>query len=168
MSKIWKIIIGIVIAVVVVGLVGAGWFVASRGWLGRALAQRPAATRQVEVRLIDDNQDGVPDRGVIDLPARGAFNPGFGASRGRPFGRGFEPGRGRPFGLLFAPFFIAGGLIGGLISLAVLALLISLTVFLYRRWQPTPSAAPVAAPPAPTEAQSTPAAAPLENESTDD
>jgi hypothetical protein len=200
MSKKGKVVIAIVAALVVV-MVGAGWYVASRGWTLGTLAQRWGVARQLEVRLIDDNKDGAPDRGVVDLPAglafgrgfergagrgaragqlevrlvddngdgvpdrgvidlspREAFNPDLGPGYGRPFGRNFELARGRPFGLLLVPFFLLGGLIG----LAGLALLISLTIFFYRPWQPTPPVAPVSASPAPAEVQPTPVETRLE------
>jgi hypothetical protein len=166
MSKQWKIVIGVVIALVVLGAVGAAGFIAGRRSTLRPLAQRPALSRQLEVRLIDDNKDGVPDRGVVELPdqgpvdrpRQGAINPSFGPGRGEPFGRGVEPGRAQPFGLFLTPFLFVGGLIRGLIALAFLALLISLTIFFYRRWQPTRLAvAPATISPAPVEVQSPPA-----------
>lgn len=117
MSKQWKIVISVVIALVVLGAVGAAGFIAGRRSTLRPLAQRPGVSRQLEVRLIDDNKDGVPDRGVVDLPDQGGvdrprpgtFNPAPGPGRGEPFDRGMEPGRPRPFGLFFAPFLLAGG-----------------------------------------------------------
>jgi hypothetical protein len=116
-----------------------------------------ANAAQLEVRLIDDNGDGIPDRGLIDRPPRGAFNPGFRPDRNGPGGPRFALGRPRPFaGLLFAPFLLIGGLIRGLISLAILALLVSLAIFFYRRWQPASPVAVVNAPPAPAEVQPTP------------
>jgi hypothetical protein len=125
----------------------------------------------LEVRLIDDNKDGVPDRGVVDLPNQGmvdrprpgVINPSFGP------GRGVEPGRPRPFGLFLTPFLFVGGLIRGLIALAFLALLISLTIFIYRRWQPTRlAAAPAAISPAPVEVQSPPAHTQAEDQAADE
>lgn len=161
MSKQWKIVIGVVIALVVLSAVGAAGFIAGRrSTLIRPLAQRPAVNRQLEVRLIDDNKDGVPDRGVVELPNQGpvnrprqeAVNPNFRPDRGEPVGRGFEPGRPRPFGLFLTPFLFIGGLVRGLIALAFLAFLVSLTIFFYRRWQPTGlAAAPVAVSPTPVE-----------------
>ncbi len=206
MSKMWKFVIGLVIVGVVVVVVGLGWFIAGRNWTPRAFSQRPGVARQLEVRLIDDNKDGVPDRGMVDLPAGTAFernfergkragaeagqltvrllddngdgipdrgvldhptlNSSFGPLASRPFNQRFEPERGRPFGLLITPFFLIGGLIRGLLGLALLALMFSLTIFLYRRWQPTrPVAVPVDAPPAPADAPSTPANIQLDNDS---
>lgn len=40
---------------------------------------------QLEVRLVDGNGDGVPDRGVIDAPMAAAFGWGFGPGRGLHF-----------------------------------------------------------------------------------
>lgn len=165
MSKQWKIVIGIVIALVVLSAVGAAGFIAGRRSTLRPLAQRPVVSRQLEVRLIDDNKDGVPDRGVVELPNQGpvnrprqeAVNPSFRPDRGEPAGRGFEPGQPRPSGLFLTPFLFIGGLVRGLIALAFLAFLISLTIFFYRRWQPTGlAAAPVTVSPAPVEVQSPP------------
>jgi hypothetical protein len=78
MSRTWKIAIGVVAVFAVVVVAGLGWFVLSRGWIPGAFAQRGAGTTQLAVKLIDDNEDSIPDRGVIDFPA---------------FGRGLGPGR---------------------------------------------------------------------------
>jgi len=144
MSKKWKIAIGAVIAAVVVaGVALALWGVVTfrnrvyeHGWEPRAHKWGPEATTQLEVRLVDDDGDGVPDRGVIEVPM------------GLPFGRGFAPGRapsnmlrtgsrfgpgqslGPHFGRGFGPFLI----VGGLFRLAFLALLIGLGVACFRRW----------------------------------
>jgi hypothetical protein len=98
---------------------------------------------QVAVTLIDDDGDGVPDRGVIDLPPGGAFDRGFGPGgsapqmhSGRSFGPGFKnfgPGQ-RDFSQAGGPFLI----VGGLIRLAFLALIVGLGilgVYFYRRWR---------------------------------
>lgn len=147
MSKQWKVISGIILAVIVLNFSClVGWFFLIRHWTPLAYSPRPAAP--LEIRLIDDNKDGIPDRGVLNLPARATFNP-FGPGRDRLWGRDFEPSRPRPFTPPFAPFFLIGGLLRGLIGLAVLALLVSLTVFFYRRWQPAyVAAAPAVSPPA--------------------
>ena len=95
-------------------------------------------TAQMEVRLVDDNGDGVPDRGVIDLPpSKGAFGRSFGPPPSRYFNDGFGPGR-ASFGRGIGPFF----LVGGLFRLAFLVLLVGLGVYFYRRWQANRSAAP--------------------------
>lgn len=158
MSKLWKIIIGVVIALVVLGAVGGAGFIAGRRSALRAFAQRPAqSTVQAPA--------GPANQGMNDRPRPRAFNPYFRPDRGQPFGRGFERGRPRPFGLLFVPFLLIGGLVRGLIALAFLALLISLTIYFYRRWQPTRlAAAPVAVSPAPVEVQSPPASAQAEDQ----
>ncbi|NIO67483.1 MAG: hypothetical protein GTN71_00080, partial [Anaerolineae bacterium] len=102
MSKKWKIAIGVVVVAVVIAGVGlAVWGavtfrnrVYEHGWGPgewrteaatelRCPEPRPEQSRRVvegEVRLVDDDGDGVPDRGVIEAPA------------GLPFGRGFGPG----------------------------------------------------------------------------
>jgi hypothetical protein len=88
---------------------------------GRGLAMHKGeagTVSQFEVRLVDDDGDGVPDRGVIEAPA------------GLPFGRGFSPGHGLHFGRGFGPLFVTGGLF----RLALLALLIGLAVACFRRW----------------------------------
>jgi hypothetical protein len=150
MSKQWRIIASVISAIVVVDVMSVvGWFNVVQNWTLVAFAQNPDAVTQVEVRLIDDDQDGIPDRGVVDLPARVAYS------------RGFEPDRGRPFRPPFAPFALIAGLIRGLIGLAFLALLISLTVFIYRRWQPAPAVTLVKAPVAPIQGQPPSAATPL-------
>jgi hypothetical protein len=120
MSKSLKITIGVILAVVIImGLGLLRWSSrvywnsgGERGWsLGASVYQmmgwgtenymadmgfqrdEDGWTSEVEVRLIDDDEDGVPDRGVIDSPARGRFGGKFGH---HGFDRGF--GRGRPGG----------------------------------------------------------------------
>ena len=98
---------------------------------------------QLEVRLVDDNGDGVPDRGVLEVPAGLPFGQGFGLGHrpstmlrtglpfgpghGLHFGRGFSPHFGRGFG----PFLI----VGGLFRLAFLVLLVGLAIVCFHRWR---------------------------------
>jgi len=147
-SKKWKIAIGVVIAAVVVaGVALAAWGavtfrsrVYERGWQPGVHKWGPEAATQLEVRLVDDDGDGVPDRGVIEAPAGLPFGRGFGRGRrlrfgpghGLSCGRGFGPHFGRGFG----PFFI----VGGLFRLAFLALLIGLGVACFRCWKRTKEA----------------------------
>ena len=147
MSKLWKIIISIVLAVVVIGVVGAGGFIAGREWTLRALAQGPRPVAQVPGGLTNPNQNGGQNQGRNNLSPREAFRWFFRPGHREFLGRGFQPERGRPFGFSFVPFFLIGGLIRGLIALAFLALLISLAVFVYRGWQPRPLASTTAATP---------------------
>jgi len=154
MSKKWKIAIGAVTAAVVIaGVALAVWGVVTfrnrvyeHGWEPRAHKWEPEATTQLEVRLVDDDGDGIPDRGVIEVPEDLQYGWGYGPSilrrgsrqampfnfaqdrlRGGPhFGRGFAPHFGRSFG----PFLF----VGGLFRLAFLALLIGLGVACFRRW----------------------------------
>jgi hypothetical protein len=146
MSKKWKIAIGVMIAAVVVaGVALAVWGavtfrhrVYEHGWQPRAHKWGPEATTQLEVRLVDDDGDGIPDRGVIEVPEDLETGWGYGPSilqRGSRqamlrgcshFGRGFGPHFGRGFG----PFLF----VGGLFRLAFLALLIGLGVACFRRW----------------------------------
>jgi len=146
MSKKWKIVIGVVVAaVVIVGIALPIWGMVTfrsrgyeRGWMPGAHRWEPEEVTQLEVDLVDDDGDGVPDRGVIDIPAAAAFGPGrgmpfgsFGCAQGR-FARGsrhFVPARGLPFGSAFGPFLI----VGGLIRLAFLALLIGVAILVFRR-----------------------------------
>jgi len=149
MSKKWKITIGVVVAAVVVAGVGlAVWGavtfrnrVYEHGWVPGEW--RTEAATELEVRLVDDDGDGVPDRGVIEVPAGLPFGRGFGPGRrpltmlrtglpfgpghGLHFGRGFGPHSGWGFG----PFLI----VGGLFRLAFLALLIGLAVACFRCWR---------------------------------
>jgi hypothetical protein len=159
-SKKWKIAIGVIIAAVVVAGValtvwGAvtfrnrgyeyGWQPRAHKWGPEAATQlrrpepRPEQSRRVvegEVRLVDDDGDGVPDRGVIEVPTGLPFGRGFGPGRRLPFGPGhglhFGRGFGPHFGWGFVPFFI----VRGLFRLAFLALLIGLAVafFRHRPW----------------------------------
>jgi hypothetical protein len=147
MSKKWKIAIGAVIAAVVVsGIALAVWGavtfrnrVYEHGW-GPGEWRTEAATQ--EVRLVDDNGDGVPDRGVIEVPAGLPFGRGFGPGRGPSIlrrgsgqamlrtGSRFGPGYSPHFGRGFGPSLF----VGGLFRLAFLALLIGLAVACFHRW----------------------------------
>ncbi|MEW5958580.1 MAG: hypothetical protein AB1801_12690 [Chloroflexota bacterium] len=129
MSNKWKVIIGIVAVVIVIGA-GLGWFMINRGWTLSAFIAGPQAITQLEVRLLDDNKDGIPDRGVVDLPLGPSVGRGFALERlsqergpqvrlvddngdgipdrgvmDRPllrdFGRRLEPARRADFGLRF-------------------------------------------------------------------
>jgi hypothetical protein len=96
---------------------------------GRGLAMHKGeagTVSQFEVRLVDDDGDGVPDRGVIEAPAGLPFGPGFSPGHRLPFG----PGHGLHFGRGFGPFFV----VGSLFRLAFLALLIGLAVAFFHRW----------------------------------
>ena len=146
MSKKWKIAIGVVIAAVVVaGVALAVWGMVTfrnriyeRGWQPGAHKWGPEATTQLEVRLVDDDGDGIPDRGVIEIPEDLQYGWGYGPSilrrgsrqampmGGPHFGQGFGPHSGWGFG----PFLI----VGGLFRLAFLALLIGLAVACFRCW----------------------------------
>jgi hypothetical protein len=170
MSRKWKIALGaVIVAVVIAGVALAVWGavtfrnrVHEYGWEPRAHKWGPEATTQLrrpelvegEVRLVDDDGDGIPDRGVIEVPEDLQHGWGYGPSilrrgsrqatpfnfaqdrlRGAPhFGRGFAPhfGRGPVLSLSkgFGPFLF----VGGLFRLAFLALLIGLGVACFRRW----------------------------------
>lgn len=132
MSKTWKIVVGVAVAVVIVGVALSVWGMVTfrsrgyeRGWMRGAHGWEPEVATQLEVDLVDDDGDGVPDRGMIDVPKAAAFARGH----GRPFGRGFGPGRGLPFGSAFGPLRV----VGGLARLAFLALLVGGAVLLLRR-----------------------------------
>jgi hypothetical protein len=162
MSKKWKIALGAVIAAVVIAGVGlAVWGavtfrnrVHEYGWQPRAHQWGPEATTQLEVRLVDDDGDGIPDRGVIEVPEDLQYGWGYGPSilrrgsrqampfnfaqerlRGGPhFGRGFAPHFGRSPVLSLSKGFGPFLFVGGLFRLAFLALLIGLGVACFRRW----------------------------------
>jgi hypothetical protein len=144
MSKKWKIAIGVVMAAMVIaGIALTVWGAVTfrnkayeYGW--RPGEWRTEAASQLEVRLVDDDGDGVPDRGVIEVPEdlqRGrGYGPHFGRGYGPHFGRGYGPHFGRGFaphfGRGFGPFLV----VGGLFRLAFLALLIGLGVACFRCW----------------------------------
>jgi hypothetical protein len=145
MSKKWKVVIGgVVVLVVVVGIglsvVGIVRFrtgLPDGAW-GPRLGQAPEeAHRELEVELVDDDGDGVPDRGLIEFPREAAFGRGhvFGGRLhlGRSaFGHSARFGPEHRMGFMgraFSPFRV----IGGLVRLAVLASAIVLGVFLYNR-----------------------------------
>jgi hypothetical protein len=162
MSKKWKIAIGVVVAAVVVaGVALAVWGavtfrnrVHEYGWEPRARKWGPEATTQLEVRLVDDDGDGIPDRGVIEVPEdlqnSWGYGPHFGSGHRPRFGRGFGPSilrrgpstslrtssgqamlrTGPHFSWGFGPLFI----VGGLFRLAFLVLLIGLAVACFHRW----------------------------------
>ena len=69
MSRKWKIAIGVITAVVVAGVALTVWGavtfrsrVYERGWQPRMHRWEPEAATQLEVRLVDDDGDGIPDR----------------------------------------------------------------------------------------------------------
>jgi hypothetical protein len=170
MSRKWKIALGAVIAAVVIaGVALAAWGavtfrnrVHEYGWEPRAHKWGPEATTQLEVRLVDDDGDGIPDRGVIEVPEDLQYGWGYGPSilrrgsrqampfdpstglragfaqdrlRGGPhFGRGFGPHFGRGSVLSLSKGFGPFLFVGGLFRLAFLALLIGLGVACFRRW----------------------------------
>lgn len=129
MSKRTKVLLGIVVSVIVIAaiLVGAAGFVISRNRNFRAIARQPQRATQLDVQLLDEDKDGIPDRAVAALPGRGGyFNRGFSDQAaqldvqlidddgdgvpdrglldfpaGRAFERGFGPDRG--FGRGFDP-----------------------------------------------------------------
>ena len=137
MSKSLKITIGVILAVVIImGMGLLRWSSrvywnsgGERGWsLGASVYQmmgwgvenymadmgfqrgEEGWTSEVEVRLIDDDEDGVPDRGVIDHPAQvrfGKFGPYGYHDRG--FGRG-RPGGGGCLFLLLVIAAVGGGI----------------------------------------------------------
>lgn len=173
MSKQWMVVIGVIVGVLALCLAGAGGAAIGRAsgfaamnragfapsprgfhqpgqFEGRGpVNQNPAATNpQLEVELLDDNGDGIPDRGVVEMPAGPNFNRDFDGRFGpaQAFGRGFhpEPDRfNRPPLLPFAFF-------GGLFCLTLLAGLAALGVVLYRR-QPSGSPAPIPVPAPPMD-----------------
>jgi hypothetical protein len=142
MSKKWKIAIGVIMAAVVVaGVALAVWGavtfrnrVYEHGWQPGVHKWGPEATTQLEVRLVDDDGDGVPDRGVIEVPAGLPFGRGFGPGRRLPFGPGHDSHFGRGFGPRFGRGFGPFLIVGGLFRLAFLALLIGLAVACFRCW----------------------------------
>ena len=150
MSRKWKIAIGGVVALVVVlgiGLPIAGMVRFRNGlrrgaWGSRLQWESEKAHCELEVELVDDDGDGVPDRGVIEFPREAALGRGHFAGgrlvRGR-FAR-FGPGHGMGFGgRAFGSFRV----VGGLIRLAFLAGAIVLGVAIYRQWrQAHPQARP--------------------------
>lgn len=89
MSKKWKIIVAVVAALVMVVIAGAGWYMANQGWTPDTLAQGQNLTHSLEVHLIDDNGDKVPDRGVVDLPVGLVLERGF--DRGAGHGTRTDP-----------------------------------------------------------------------------
>jgi hypothetical protein len=142
MSRKWKIVIAGVVALVVVvgiGLSIAGVVRFRRGLHGGAWESRPQwesekAYYELEVELVDDDGDGVPDRGVIELPREAAFGRGhfFGGRLALGRSARFGPWRGMGFG---GHPFGSFPVVGGLIRLVFLAGAIVLGVVLYRQWR---------------------------------
>jgi hypothetical protein len=134
MARKWKIIIGVAaalmivacVAVPIVGVVSFRGRMHAFGWRPEEMQRwRPgeAQRHESEVELIDDDGDGIPDRGVIE------------SSEGMPFGWGRFIGgrfaRGRFGGRAFGPFLF----VGGLIRLALLVGVVALGLVFYRQWR---------------------------------
>ncbi len=97
MSRTWRIVLGVLLGLVALSLIampivghlafgwdGEGW----RGWFHRSAGVvSPGVQSGQEVRLVDDNGDGVPDRGVIENPATGAYTYGPGGMPMMAYGR---------------------------------------------------------------------------------
>ena len=102
------------------------------------------AHHEQEVKLIDDDGDGVPDRGVIEFPMEMPFDRGhfvdgrFGRRGFGCFGPGHRMGFGRH---AFAPFLF----VGGLVRLAFFAGVIVLGIVFYRKWRKAHPVMPPAA-----------------------
>ncbi len=137
MAKKWKILIGVVVVLVIVGCVGlpiAGAVlfrspVREQGW-GHGMMPRwesEEVHHRLEVELVDDDRDGVPDRGVIEFPE--ALGHGrFAHGRFDHFG----PGRGAAFGgHAFGPFLV----VRGLVHLVFFAVAVVLAVAFYCQWR---------------------------------
>ncbi len=181
MSKRWIIGIGVAAGVLAILFVGITGLAMIRAWsfmaMNRAAVtmQRPgdfnraghpdrqgrygadfsSRTPQLEVQLLDDDGDGIPDRGVVELPGRGNFDRGFRPDRG--FDRGFHPGQGfdrgfapgqRP-GQFSGPRFSPLLVLGCLVNLAVLAGLAVLGVVMFQRRRPSTVMASPSAPVSP-------------------
>jgi hypothetical protein len=96
-------------------------------------------TAQVEVTLVDDDGDGVPDRGVIDLPPRGAFSPSGPAPQAHS-GRAFGPGV-KHFGPEYGDFGRRPP-VGGFLFLLLLVAAIGGGIYFYRRQRAKQPATP--------------------------
>jgi hypothetical protein len=102
---------------------GASTYLPEFGWDSVAHMGQAEWTTEWKVRLVDDDEDGVPDRGVIEAPTAAVFDQGFGLGHDWHFGS-------RHGGRVFSPFRIVGGM-------ALFALLIGLGVIFFRRWSGT-------------------------------
>ena len=113
---------------------GASAHLPELGWGPAMYEGRAEESIPWEVDLVDDDGDGIPDRGLIEVPMAGSFDRSssrdrswpFDHTQGRFFDRGFDLGHAR---IAFAPLAI----VGGLARLAFLALLTGAGVVLYRR-----------------------------------
>lgn len=130
MSRKWKVAVGVLTATVVVVaiVIGVGSVVtlqrSSGGytlpWAPRGHYGEPEVVSELEVRLLDDDGDGVPDRGVIDLPAAWAHARPLGLDGDWRFHhRGLEPGHDLLFRPIFGPFVALGGVMGALVLLGL-------------------------------------------------
>ncbi len=95
MSKQVKIGIGVVAIVLLFGcfLVGLAGFAVSRSRNFRTMTRSPQSATQLEVRLLDDDEDGIPDRAVATLPGSATFSRTPGFDRSARLNQGF-PGQG--------------------------------------------------------------------------
>jgi hypothetical protein len=134
MARKWKIIIGVAVALVIIACVAVPivGVVLFRGRMhefglqpGEIHRWMPGEAQHhgAEVELIDDDGDGVPDRGVINS------SEGMSFGQGRFIGRRFV--RGRFGGRVFGPFFF----VGRLIHLVFLAGVVALGLVFYRKWR---------------------------------
>jgi len=125
MSRKWKVALGVVTATVVVVaiVIVAGSVVtlerSSGGyrlpWAPRGYYGQPEVVSELEVRLLDDDGDGVPDRGVIDVPAAwGDARPLGPGGDWRFHHRGLGPGHDSPFTPIFGSSVPLGGVMGAL------------------------------------------------------
>jgi hypothetical protein len=155
MSKKWKLVVGglaTLIVVLGIGLSVAGVVHFRTGlrdgpWRPRQWQETEEAPRELEVELVDDDGDGVPDRGVIELPREVGFGReqifGGRLALGRSaFGHSARFGPGRRMGFMrraFSPFQV----VGGLVRLVVLAGAVVLGVVLCnQRRKAQPQASP--------------------------
>jgi hypothetical protein len=154
MKKVWKWILGIVIAIVVVAAL-VGGFLLMRNYRMTTFAQRYRQSSQVPngsaVPNGQTNPNGQATPTSPNRPNRPMMGRGFGYGRGPMMmgrgGYGYGPMMQRGFG--FPPFFLGLSLMFGVVKLALFGLLLYGAYWLGRR-SARSAVAPVAPDPEPT------------------
>jgi hypothetical protein len=140
MKKVWKWILGIAIALVVVGLIVGAVFVVQRGVVLRT-QRAPFAYRQYQQQAVPNNPGNTNPQNNPASPANPVPNNGFprrnfgyGPMMDRGYGYGYGPmmmGRGfSPFGM-YSPFGMMGFMFFGFFRLLIPLIVLALVAWMF-------------------------------------